>query len=245
MPMTAAQGNANDKQANDESHVSPIDWNAKPKKITSEKGDGLWLLSFGDLSLILISFFILLLSYSTVSQKKADVMREAVTAKDDKATPKPNSLSSVSKRIEAEIKRLKLDKNAQVTFDDAGVAIEFKDGLLFSQGSAASNPKFKEVVGQVMRVIALTPDKFQLKIEGHTDDVPINSTQFASNWELAASRSIALMRQFSNQGVAEERMSIVSYAHTKPKRPTTGLVGNDLAQARAANRRVVIRIEPK
>ena len=70
-------------------------------------------MSFGDLCLILISFFILLLSYSTINQKKADIMREAVQSK---TTPleqaKKDSLTAVSKRIENEIKRLKLEKNS-------------------------------------------------------------------------------------------------------------------------------------
>ncbi len=218
----------------------------KPKKFSNSKGEGLWLMSFGDLCLILISFFILMLSFSTVSQKKADIMREAVQPKQSKAVPsKADSLSSVSKRITTEIKRLKLDKSAQVTFDDAGLAIEFKDGLIFSTASSAPNNEFIEVVGKVMKVIALTPEKFHLKIEGHTDDQPIKSSQFASNWELSSARGIALMRQFAQRGVQEERMSVIAYAQTRPKLPTEGLSGIALQQARAANRRVVIRIEPK
>jgi chemotaxis protein MotB len=160
------------------------------------------------------------------------------------AQVKKDSLTAVSRRIETEIKRLKLEKNAQVTFDDAGVAIEFKDGLLFSMGSASSNPQFQNVIGQVMKLIATTPEKYQLRIEGHTDDVPIKSTQFASNWELSSARGISLMHQFAAKGVNETRMSVVAYAHTRPKRPTLGLSGRDLTLARAANRRVVIRIEP-
>lgn len=216
------------------------------KRFQTSKGEGLWLLSFGDLSLILISFFIMLLSFSSMSQKKADIMREAVQSKATTAAKaKQDSLTAVSKKIENEIKRLKLDKSAEVVFDDQGIAIEFKDGLLFAVGSTASNPKFKQVVGQVMQVIAATPNQYQLKIEGHTDDIPIKSSLFASNWELASSRGIALMRQFAQRGVKENRMSIVSYGETRPKRPIVGLKGEDLAKARAANRRVVIRIEPK
>lgn len=218
----------------------------RAKRFNTSKGEGLWLLAFGDLSLILISFFILLLSFSSVNQKKADIMREAVHAKSvSAAKAKQDSLTAVSKKIENEIKRLKLDKSAEVVFDDQGIAIEFKDGLLFDVGSAGNNPKFQNVVGQVMQVIATTPNQYQLKIEGHTDDIPIKSAQFASNWELASARSISLMHQFARRGVKEDRMSIVSYGQTRPKRPTNGLNGAELAQARMQNRRVVIRIEPR
>lgn len=227
----------------DPAYSSYTDMGHGPKKYKTSKGEGLWLMSFGDLCLILIAFFILLLSYSTVSQKKADIMREAVEAK-TVAPSKKDSLSAVSKRIETEIKRLKLEKNAEVIFDDGGVAIEFKDGILFAVGSAAPNAQFQPIANQVMQLIATTPEKYKLLIEGHTDDIPIKSGPFASNWELSSARGIALMRQFAQKGVHENRMSVVSYAQTRPKRPTTGLTGQELSRARAANRRVVIRIEP-
>jgi chemotaxis protein MotB len=211
------------------------------KKFSRKKDEGLWLMSFSDMSLILISFFILQLSFSTLNQQKAEVLREAVQS--NKFSSQKDSMTAVSKRIENEIKRLKLDKNAQVTIDSSGVMVEFKDGLLFSVGSADGNQQFAGVVGQVMKVIASAPDLYKLRIEGHTDDLPIKSTKFASNWELSAARGISLMRQFTARGVRENRISVVAYAHTKPKRAVTGLKGKDLEQARAANRRVVIRID--
>lgn len=223
---------------------SPGDHSLK-KRFKTSKGEGLWLMAFSDLSMILISFFILLLASSTMNQKKAEVIKEAMQAKTSTALKaKKDSLTAVSRRIENEIKRLKLEKSAQVTFDDAGVAIEFKDGLLFGVASSSANPKFENVVGQVMRLIATTPEKYQLKIEGHTDDLPIKSSDYPSNWELSSARAISLMHQFSKRRVNENRMSVVAYAHTRPKRATSGLTGQALAEARAANRRVVIRIEP-
>jgi chemotaxis protein MotB len=200
-------------------------------------------MSFSDMSMILVSFFILQLSFSTINQQKADVLREAI--QNSKFIAKKDSLTAVSQRIDNEIKRLQLDKNAQVKLDQTGVAVEFKDGLLFATGSADGNQQFSDVVGQVMKVIASAPKLYKLKIEGHTDDVPIKSSRFASNWELSSARGISLMRMFLARGVDERRMSVQAFAHTQPKRSTIGLEGVDLAQARAANRRVVIRIEPE
>lgn len=214
------------------------------KRFARKKDEGLWLMSFSDMSMILISFFILQLSFSTINQQKAEVLREAIQSK--KFEAKTDSLTAVSRRIENEIKRLQLDKNAQVTIDPNGVMVEFKDGLLFSTGSSDGNPLFTTVVGQVMKVIASVPDLYHLTIEGHTDDspmVPSKGQKFASNWELSASRGISIMRQFAAKGVREDRMSVQAYAHTRPKKPVTGLKGLALEQARAANRRVVIRIE--
>ncbi len=211
------------------------------KRFSKKKDEGLWLMSFSDMSMILISFFILQLSFSTMNQQKADLLREAVQS--NKFEAKKDSMTSVSKRINNEIKRLNLTNSAQVTMDTTGVLVEFKDGLLFPPGSADGNPQFSAIVGQVMKVIAASPDRYKIKIEGHTDDVPIRSTKFASNWELSASRGIYLMRQFASRGVREDRMSVVAMAQTSPKKPVLGLTGKDLEQARAANRRVVIRLE--
>jgi len=211
------------------------------KKFQRKKHDGLWLMSFSDMSMILISFFILQLSFSTMNQQKADVLREAIQS--SKFSAKTDSLTAMSKRIDNEIKRLQLEKDANVNLDQTGLSIEFKDGLLFSIGSAEGNTQFANVVGQVMKVIAAAPDLYKLRIEGHTDDIPIKSSKFASNWELSAARAISLMKMFSGRGVEERRMSIQAFAHTQPKRSIVGLSGRDLESARAANRRVVIRIE--
>ena len=82
-----------------EAHILEFDM-PRAKRFNTSKGEGLWLLSFGDLSLILISFFILLLSFSSVNQKKADIMREAVQSKDvSAAKAKQDSLTAVSKMI--------------------------------------------------------------------------------------------------------------------------------------------------
>lgn len=211
------------------------------KKFSRKKDEGLWLMSFSDMSMILISFFILQLSFSTINQQKADILREAVQTK--KFEAKKDSMTAVSKRIGNEIKRLNLSNNAHVIMDSTGVLVEFKDGLLFPPGSSDGNPQFAAIVGQVMKVIATSPDRYKIKIEGHTDDVPIRSPKFASNWELSASRGIYLMRQFAARGVREDRISVVALAHTRPKKPVAGLSGPELEQARAANRRVVIRLE--
>lgn len=211
------------------------------RKFKRQKEDGLWLMSFSDMSMILISFFILQLSFSSVNQQKLDVLREAMQS--SKFISKKDSLTAVSNRIDNEIKRLQLDKNASVQLDQTGIIVEFKDGLLFSTGSSDGNPQFTAVVNQVMKVIAGAPTHYKLRIEGHTDDVPIKSTKFASNWELSSARAIYLMRMFAARGVDERRLSVQAFAHTQPKRPTAGLTGKDLEQARASNRRVVIRIE--
>jgi chemotaxis protein MotB len=210
----------------------------RPKKIKIKKGEALWLLSFSDLSMILISFFVMLLANAHTEKQKVERVKDPI-----EDTRKLRNLSGLQHRIESEVKKQGLQASAQVTVDANGLSVEFKDSLLFGQGSAASNPKFAKVVGSVMNVIAGADERYDLILEGHTDDTRVVGGLFPSNWELSAARGITLMRQFEKRGVDPKRMYVKAFADTRPKVPIAGLKGAQLAQARAANRRVVIRIE--
>ena len=116
-----------------------------------------------------------------------------------------------------------------------GVTIEINDSILFSPGQALLQP----ALTKAMRAIAdvLVPTDFPITIEGHTDNVPIKTPQFPSNWELSAVRATTVLRLFADSGVAAERLTAIGYADTRPVEP------NLLADGRARNRRVTILID--
>lgn len=218
------------------------------KKSKVKKSETLWLMSFSDMSLILMSFFILQLSYSTPDKRKYDNLSSAIN-ETQQQQPQEN-LKSIESKLDQVVKEQSLDKSIDVTSSMQGLAIEFRDGVLFETGSSAPKAATEAVVSKVLAVIAKTPGNYKIVIEGHTDDVKIatpkagaKQKQFTSNWELAASRGISLLEGFKKRGVAETRLSVLAYAQTKPKIAPEGLKGEALTKARAANRRVVIRIE--
>lgn len=217
-----------------------------------KKEEGLWLLSFCDLSFILMSFFVLLLSWSKIDKSKIENVQEAMQSKDKKSLQVDNkgkpirgteNLRDLSKELETIVTKLKMRDAVLIKYDADGLSVEFKDSLLFSSGSAEASSNFRGSVDGVMKVIANTPHRFHLVVEGHTDDVPLASGRFRDNWELSAARGFTLLDQLRSRGIAEDRMSVVAYAHTRPKIPYRGLNGERLNLARASNRRVVIRIE--
>jgi chemotaxis protein MotB len=211
------------------------------KKMKAEKGEGLWLMSFSDMSLILMSFFVLQLSYSTPDKRKYENVAESIAeSKSDK--PKQN-LKSIEKSLSAVIKDKKLDKVAEVKSNVNGLAIELKDQILFDSGAATVSDRNAKTLESVMQIIAKTPGTYKIVIEGHTDDVPVKKGPYASNWGLSAARGISLLESFKARGVPEERISVVALAQTRPKVDIAGRKGEELKKARAANRRVVIRIE--
>ncbi|MDR2111565.1 MAG: flagellar motor protein MotD, partial [Candidatus Accumulibacter sp.] len=116
-----------------------------------------------------------------------------------------------------------------------GVTIEINDSILFAPGQAILNPLSSKAMHAIAQVLA--PTDFPITIEGHTDDVPINTPQFPSNWELSAVRATTVLRLFIESGVPPDRLTAIGYADTRPVEP------NLLAEGRARNRRVTILID--
>jgi chemotaxis protein MotB len=214
------------------------------KKSRVKKSEALWLTSFSDLSILLMCFFVMQLSYSTPDKRKYDQVKNALQSLSaKKPVNQPETLDSLATKIKKAIKDRKLEKQVNVTYDIDGLSIEFTDAALFELGSADIDVKYAKLADQVMNAIAKAPGDYRLIFEGHTDDVPTTSGKFRSNWDLSSARGLALLNTFKKRGVDERRMSIQSYAHTRPKVAFKGLKGPELKTARATNRRVVIRIE--
>lgn len=116
-----------------------------------------------------------------------------------------------------------------------GVTIEINDSILFSPGQALLQAPSARAMQAIAEVLA--PTDFPIVIEGHTDNVPINTLQFPSNWELSAVRATTVLRLFVDAGINSERLTAIGYADTRPVEP------NLLADGRARNRRVTIMID--
>lgn len=217
------------------------------KKSRGGKDEGLWLLSFADLSMILISFFILMLSFAKVDKKKMEQVVEGMKADQHKNTAtadtKLDTVLKIERRLNEVLKKLKLDDTATVTYDITGLSIELKDDLVFESGSAKLKPEARPRILSLMKTFTQSSESYRFRFEGHTDDQSISSGPYASNWELSSARGIALMRTFEELGIAPARMSVMALADTKPKVPVSGLAGVELEKARRLNRRVVIRVE--
>ena len=111
-----------------------------------------------------------------------------------------------------------------------GLTLRIADNLLFASGQAELMYEGMMLISQLTDVL----NEFQgeISIEGHTDNIPINTPQFPSNWELSSARAISVLRYLEFDGVSATRMRAVGYADTRP------LEANDTPQNRASNRRV-------
>lgn len=116
-----------------------------------------------------------------------------------------------------------------------GVTIEINDSILFSLGQARLQGESIAALQAVAAVLA--GSDFPITIEGHTDNVPIATLQFPSNWELSAMRATTVLRLFNDAGVGAERLTAIGYGETRP------VETNTTAEGRARNRRVSIQID--
>ncbi len=213
-----------------------------PTRVKTKKDEGLWIFSFADLTLILMSFFALMLSMSKPDKKQFDnVVSNIQEAPTNQA---PQGLMAVAEDLEKVIIKQHLEDDASVRIDVDGLMLEFSDRLLFASGSVKASSQFVGTTDKVLRVLSEAPEHYKITIEGHTDDVPLkNVPGFKSNWDLSAARGITLLNLLSQRGINTQRMRVLAYAETQPKVPTKDKKGKELEDARRANRRVVIRLD--
>jgi chemotaxis protein MotB len=111
-----------------------------------------------------------------------------------------------------------------------GLTLRIADNLLFASGQAELMYEGMLLISQLMEIL----QQFQgeISVEGHTDNVPINTARFPSNWELSSARAISVLLFLEQEGIADTRMRAIGYADTRP------LQSNDTAAGRSGNRRV-------
>jgi chemotaxis protein MotB len=130
----------------------------------------------------------------------------------------------------------KFVKNGQMNVSQTGrgVELEINASALFNQGEADIQPEAKKTLADAARV--LVDNEYAIEVEGHTDNMPISTAKFPSNWELSSARASSVVRLFIDQGVVAQRLKAVGSADNHPVLP------NDTAEGRTRNRRVTITV---
>ncbi len=145
-------------------------------------------------------------------------------------------LNSVADEVDAGLKEL-IDQNIiSVNRDKAWVEVEINTSILFGSGSAG----LQSAALPVMRTLAkiLGEKKYNLQVEGFTDNVPIKTDVFPSNWELSAARAASVVRVFADEGVSPQRLAAIGFGEHRP------ITDNSSEEQRKKNRRVRIVILP-
>ncbi len=211
------------------------------------EGESEWLATFADLSTLLLCFFVLLFSISSVDNKKfISIMNEVrislgnavpmtvVKEKEVKGDAVINLLpkqKTVATELEEIVNDEKLSNSTVVDMGEDGALLRVGGKLMFESGSSEINPRMFSAMDKII-VMAHKYPEYHIDIKGHTDNLPISAGKFLSNWELSALRATTVLRYLLEQGLGPERLTATGYADTQP------LVPNLTAENRSRNRRV-------
>ena len=221
-----------------------------------------WLTTFNDLVTLLMVFFVLLFTMSTIDTRKMQDFQYALqsglgilkegkrVAISVKKTQPVDDMSHIMTQAEGELNKkgnrqpggklvdqirqlTEADPDIQVIYTHQGIRLSFEDQVLFDFGKATINPAGFIFLDTIANALDKIP--YAVRVEGHTDNVPIQTRRFPSNWELSVARAVSVVKYFAEvSNIDPQRLSAVGYGESRP------VAANDTLPNRAKNRRVEI-----
>jgi chemotaxis protein MotB len=230
----------------------------RPGKTEFPTATGVWLTTFNDMMTLLMVFFVLLFSMSTVDMKRfkhfqgelqsaLGIMEAGQKTKIGVVDPEPpmtkrseaSGDTPMPPKVAAEVlalKQLSDRLGLPGTWSPRRIQITLEDAMLFGSAQTRFSPKATQVLKEV--AAALKKIDGDILVEGHTDNRPMVSDRYPSNWELSTARAAQVVKFFTSAGqIAPTRLAAVGYADSKP------ISSNDTPEGRAINRRVEIVLQ--
>ncbi len=235
--------------------------NRRRRSQDSGESGSSWLQTYGDMITLLLAFFVLLYSISTIDAVKFERMmvsihesfsgvlpeRQAQMPREDPEIrlPDPSDrevpdeeelrMEEIYEELADYIEEADLEDIVLLEMEERGVVMRFQDKILFDPGEADLKQEGYEVLDDIAAILATVPN--EITIEGFTDDVPQNTPEFPSNWELSTGRATTVLRFLAEEaGIEAERLSATGYGEYRP------IVPNDSPENRQLNRRVDITL---
>ncbi len=215
-----------------------------------------WMATFSDLCTLLLTFFVLLISMASFEPVKFKMTSEslqgafgvlesfptvpihpvvAIPKKTGDEQKRKQSLQD-AKKIKEVVESKNLDDAVKVEVTETGIAIMLRDPVGFASGSADLKEQGKNILADVGNIIKKN-EGLKVRVEGHTDDVPI-AGRYRSNWELSSARSLSVVELLSKEtGIQPQNMSAVGYGEFRP------IVPNTSPENRSKNRRIQIFVD--
>lgn len=239
----------------------------KKHKKHEEHVDESWLVPYADILTLLLALFIVLFASSTVDEKKLEQMSEVFngmfssgTSFFDNTAPvevegeaseivspqttnyseDQESLEEIQSRVEDFIAINELENQFDTSMTDEGLLITIRDSVLFNPGEASIKAEYLSIAQELSDVLVLDPPR-NIVVTGHTDNVPMNTPEFRSNWELSVMRAVNFLKivMDSNEQLDSKLFSVKGFGEYSP------IDTNDTIEGRAKNRRVEVLIKPR
>lgn len=220
----------------------------------------LWLATYSDMVTQLLAFFVLIVALSSMDVAKFHQANLSIksafgllpsgrsilyeeglnTAGDEEAGRSPferdwEQLMSVGERVRGAVAKAGLTGQVDLAVEERGLVIRFADRVLFDSGKALLKSDARVILDSVGEILKNIPNL--IRVEGHTDNVPINTERYPSNWELSTARATVVVRYFIERGfLPPGRLSAAGYGEFKP------VASNENEEGRRRNRRVDVVI---
>ena len=230
------------------------------EEIAQTDGRSAWLMCYADIFTLILVFFVLLFSLTDKNFRKITDNLKSIKITTGTEIPETSLYNIINidslkerlmldqltgmrqvdvfKEIHAFIRRKKLQKNVEAKFIEGKIVLRIKGEVLFNTGSAELLPEATKILSGIIHILNENP-QYDIDIQGHTDNRPINTPKFASNWELSAIRATTVLRYLIEGGLSEERLTATGFADLRP------IASNDTPEERMKNRRVEIVIKEK
>jgi len=219
-----------------------------------------WIITFADLMALMLTFFILLFSFSTIdAQKYKEISHGIEGAFNVEPEEKQNDSVIILEELSVDEQPIQKDSIVRLLFtkyakkqleneiskglveintEDDKTVIRFPERVTFPSGSADLNQNFLPVLFKIKKLLARSEGP--IVVSGHTDDFPISNEQYRSNWELSSSRAVSVVHKLlDHSNLKSNRFIVQGHAETKP------LQENSNTKNRARNRRVEIEVDNK
>lgn len=233
---------------------------SKRKKAPEEEVDTEgWLATYADTITLVLTFFVLLYSYSTVDAKKFDQLSSSLQSvltgqsstsilemnydgevpivgpPQDMGSQSGGESNGMYGKVKSFVDNNGLKDTVQIRKDSRGIIMELKDNILFDIAKAKIKGPSRQILDKITILLKSFPN--QIIVEGHTDNVPIHNNEYDSNWELSTQRAVNVLKYFvENKKLSPKRFQAAGYGEYRP------IAKNDTYGNRSKNRRVNILI---
>lgn len=213
------------------------------RKHVQEDNVDSWLMSYADMITLLLCFFIIFVSVSEPKKEKMSAITDGMQGKFgvvDLATP----FQGVFRSLQAVVETHQILKDVAIEKGDKVLTMELSSLAFYKDKSADFDEAMMPVLLELVETIkSIEFMDYRIVVEGHTNDLAINTQLYPSNWELSGARAARMVRFFIEHGIKRNRLIAVGYADTHPKVPNIDVNGNAIIANRKLNERVVIRLE--
>lgn len=216
-----------------------------PPPPAEEPIDESWMATFADMVTLLMAFFVMLLNFSKIDIPAFNEVAAGIANEIGMGKKEANPIATLQEALQEVVAEMQADQVVDVQTDDKGITIELASAAFYKSGSAEFRAQAIPVLEKIGQLLGAPRFKaYQVEVAGHTDDDPIHTVMYPSNWELSTGRATSIIRYFITLGMDFRRLKAAGYAETRPKYPNRDKDGNPIVENQLENRRIVISATP-